>query len=74
MFRKLLCYYKCNCEFYSMVRKIVENDDLTTEANVSEIIAIQKMKNMTNDFFSKGNRGLTYTQLTSKLECRQNSR
>ena len=43
-----------------MVRKIVEND-LTAETNVSEIIAIQKMKDMANDFFFKRQRKINVT-------------
>lgn len=68
----LFCCFFSQNELYSMVRKIVENDNLTTEVHVSGIMGIQRMKGMI--FFSEGSKILIYKQLTSELEFRQNSR
>lgn len=43
----LFCFFSQN-ELYSTVRKIVENYYLPTEANASEIMMIQRMKEMAN--------------------------
>lgn len=48
----LSCVFSQN-ELYPTVTRIVENDYLTIEANVSGITAIQRMGEMANDILLK---------------------